>query len=182
MAYDNAVYGMKFRKWFSRDITQGGDAAAGFTLGSGAATHVASWYPDVPIKITKFGLRCDDALGTSAFANTQVAATAGAFWPFHLGRQGFVSEKATVGAALRIASLHMPAPYTKGSLCSQPTMSSRTLAVIQAGSLVCIKAGTLRYASNRIVTSTGNSTAAIVSFFVDYSPQYGAGSDAFWTE
>lgn len=175
MAYDNAVYGMKFRKWFGLSRGFGGASAAvantgGFNVGSGTVTHIASWYPHQPIKITKFGVMAITAL------DTHPAMThAGGAVPFYLGRTGFVLG--TVATDM-IASLHTGA-LAKGAWASQPTMSSPSLAVVNPGSYLVIRAGSVRRSEASVHAS---SVSGVVAFFVDYTPQYSSTSDAFWTD
>lgn len=175
MAYDNAVYGMKFRKWFNLPETMGGDAADGFALGSGDATYVASWYPDKPIKITKFGLRCLVTMSTSPMG------TSNARRPFHLGRQGF-KEAATIAVNDIIASLHVSGDFTKNSIASvaYTSFASKSLAIVHPSSLVCIKGGSICRPAGTALSKSTN--AAYVAFFVDYTPQYSSIADNFWTD
>ncbi len=182
MAYDNAVYGMKFRKWFGLPPKWGGSfqGAAGtvnkdegFLLGSGDATYIASWYPSKPIKITKFGVRALVTLSTSPLGTSNAAR------PLYLGRQGFVVGPTTIGTSI-LASLHIRGAHAAPGVASNTTMASKELALVNPGSLLCIKGGSiLRPAGTALDKSTN---AAQVAFFVDYTPQYCDGSDTYWEE
>lgn len=181
MAYDNAVYGMKFRKWFGLGKGHGaegagyGDGAAadsmpGYRLGSGTNTLIASWYPMQPIKITKFGVRVIVAVDTAP-CGTDTRS----YNPFWIGKAGL--PMGSIASA--IASLHLEGAQTAGYIGSNPTMNSNIQAVVAPGEYVTFKQATIR---RTFASMEASSVTGVVAFFVDYTPQYSSVSDGYWTD
>ncbi len=166
MAYDHAVYGMRFRKWFGVTPLYGGGFAAGFSLGSGSATHVASWYPDQPIKLQKFGFRALVACDTHPITST-------GYVPHFFGKNGV--SLGTLASEV-IASLHTRT-VAKEALASTATMKTASKQLFDPGDYLTIKTGTVSKQSGSVQASSVN---GVVAYFVDYAPRYTSVSDNFW--
>ncbi len=163
MAYDNAIYGLKIRKWFGLTSQLGGgvhNAATAFGLNSGIiSTPVGPWIPGRPIKLHKFGVMAETACDTEPPDADQNV--------FRL----MAPNSASIAATISITNLAVNAIASKAIVAG--------VGIVEEGETVTIKISTALDSTNTDVASL---CGGAVAFFIDYSPHYSATSEAAWID
>lgn len=148
MPYDDGQYQVIERKWFGLTKKLGGDAAAGYTLGTTDATsiaHLSRWYPKGPIKLVK----------------------AGSFTLCTLNGSGV--DKIDARVKVRGASASLAASWDAFSSAQYSFASDSSMAAVRvkAGEYLSIRTGTPE--TDKGTAKNTATTTGTLAFFVDYA-------------
>lgn len=166
--YDDSKYGVITRKWFGLTKKCGGDAAAGFTFGTGDAgpdtTHVTRFYPKAPVDVIKFGFL---TLGTLSCGASVIDRAISRL----IGRGASASKMASVNL---MAASTTVSQYTIGSIESSNT-TDFPITRVKAGEYLAITTATKETDKG---TDLGSTLTGTVAFFIDMVPAFSSNWDA----
>jgi hypothetical protein len=161
--YDDTKYGVITRKWFGLTQKNGGDAAAGFTFGTGDAgpdsVKVTRFYPKAPCDIIKFGALFMATAGHGA-TNVERCITR------LIGRGASASKMASFN--LLGAASTTVAPYTIASIEAADT-TDFLVTQVKAGEYISVMVATKETSEG---TDLGSTLGGTVAYFVDIVPRF----------